>query len=542
MKTTQQGIRQHYEVLIIGSGIAGLTYALNLSELAPNTKIALVTKMELSASNSWYAQGGLAAAPDESIALSSHIQDTLASGDGLCNSMAVNTIINAGPEAIAALIKYGVKFDQNAHNLPDLVKEGGHTERRIYHYGDTTGAEIIRALTHAVKQLPNITILEFHTAVNLITSPQLAIPHFKPDVLGAYVLENKTGLIHNLLSKVVILATGGAGKVYRYTSNPDTATGDGIAMAYRAGAHVSNMEFYQFHPTLLYHPTQRNFLISEALRGEGAYLRSPRNNERFMEHYAPEKMELATRDVVARAIFNEIENDEFNFVYLDIRHKSREFLQQHFPNIYQTLMKLGIDMHTEMIPVVPGAHYLSGGVLADVEGHTDLSRLYAIGETACTGFHGANRLASNSLLEGVVMGKLAAQASLKDLEKPLPNYSAVKLWDSPSTVNTRRASQINAHWRGLRGEMTSYAGIVRTHAGLKDLLQLVRLRKAIVEEYYWQHVVTQDLIELRNIILVAELIVESALNRKESRGGHYREDYPQHAVEPRESMLLAGKS
>lgn len=540
--TTQQGTRYHYDAIIVGGGIAGLSYALRLSELKPSCRIALVTKMALVESNSVYAQGGVAASDNESTTFAAHIHDTLAAGGGLCNTAAVEEIVTTGPSMIAALVKYGVNFDQNHNNTPDLMREGGHSERRIYHYADTTGAEIIRALSAAISKLTNITVLENNTAVNLITSPQQHSPNVRPEVLGSYVLDNKTGLIHTLLSKVTVLATGGAGKVYRYTSNPGVATGDGIAMAYRLGARVGNMEFYQFHPTLLYHAKVHNFLISEVLRGEGAYLRLPRNGERFMQRYAPEKMELATRDVVARAIFTEIENGAENYLYLDIRHKSREFLQQRFPNIYDTLLELGIDMSKDMIPIVPGAHYLCGGVLTDVSGTTDLARLYAIGETAFTGLHGANRLASNSLLEGAVMGKKAAEASVVWVAGDTPNYAAVQAWTSPSLVDKRRAGQINAHWRGLRGEMSSYAGIVRTQAGLTDLLNLIRVRKTSIEEYYWQHLITADLIELRNIILVAELISTAALKRRESRGGHYREDYPRPVAEKVETIAQIGNN
>jgi len=335
----------------------------------------------------------------------------------------------------------------------------------------------------------------------------------------------------------VVLATGGAGKVYRYTSNPSVATGDGVAMAYRAGARVGGLEFYQFHPTLLYHPKINNFLISEALRGEGAYLRLPDTGERFMQRYAPEKMELATRDVVARAIFCEIEQSHHDYVCLDIRHKDPEFLKERFPMIYRTLLDVGIDISRDQIPVVPAAHYMGGGILSDIHGTTDLKRLFAIGETAYTGLHGANRLASNSLLEGVVMGRHAAQNCCPALESPTQLTKIVKEWDSAGVVDLRRASQLNVHWRGLRGEMSSYAGIIRTEAGLRDQLNLVLARRAMIEDYYWKYSITRDLIELRNIILIAELIVRSALNRRESRGGHYREDFASKSQDIPETVL-----
>jgi L-aspartate oxidase len=344
-------------------------------------------------------------------------------------------------------------------------------------------------------------------------------------VIGVYVFSEQSGLIHTFLANAIVLATGGAGKVYRYTSNPHVATGDGVAMAYRAGARVGGLEFYQFHPTLLYHSKVNDFLISEALRGEGAYLRLPGTGERFMKRYAPKEMELATRDVVARAIFCEIEQGVDDYVHLDIRHKDKDFLQARFPMIYRTLLAIGLDLSRDLIPVVPAAHYMGGGIITDCYGQTDLKRLYAIGETACTGLHGANRLASNSLLEGVVMGRNTAPASLPMIKTSVGLSHPIRDWDSTSVVDLRRASQINVHWRGLRGEMSSYAGIIRTEAGLCDQLNLILARRQMIEDYYWKYTITRDLIELRNIILIAELIVRSALNRRESRGGHYREDF-----------------
>jgi len=532
---SQRGEQFNFDVIVVGSGIAGLTYVLQLLKLNPALKIALVTKKSLQDSSTFYAQGGIATTNEEQ-AVALHVADTLAAGDGLCNLEAVKTIVEHGKVSIAQLIAQGVNFDRQDQDY-HLVQEGGHSERRIYHVGDHTGAAVSTVLTAAVKQKKQVTFFEDHIVVNLITQNFTHKPASLPEVVGAYVLNEKTGKIDTFLANAVVLATGGAGKVFRYTTNPDVATGDGIAMAYRAGARVGGMEFYQFHPTLLYHPTLNNFLITEALRGEGAYLRHAVTHERFMQRYAPEKLELATRDIVARAIFTEIEHSDKNFVYLDVRHKPREFLQQRFPTIFETLLKLGIDMSRDLIPVVPAAHYLCGGVLADCSGHTDLTRLYAIGETAFTGLHGANRLASNSLLEGMVMGQLTAQASLSCLKTPVELRSEVKGWDSHSVIDKRRASQIHAHWRSLRGEMTSYAGIVRTEAGLHDLLKLIQIRRELIENYYWKHSITRDLIELRNITLVAELIVRSALHRKESRGTHFREDFPHHAAVAQESVL-----
>lgn len=524
---SQQGQTYQSDVLVIGSGIAALIYVLELLHIRPNCQINLITKKELNACNSSYAQGGIAAALDEKKSIEDHIADTLAAGDGLSNPQAVEQIISYGSAAIKLLTKYNVAFDRSDSNY-DLTTEGGHGERRVYHVGDHTGASIIDALIQQITQSAQVKVFEYHTAVNLIT--------YNKEVLGAYVLDEQQHKIHDFLANVVVLATGGAGKVYRYSSNLEVSTGDGVAMAYRIGARVSNLEFYQFHPTLLYNHQLNNFLISESLRGEGAYLLNSDTQERFMYKYAPQQMELATRDIVARAIFNEIEQSTQKYVYLDVRHKSQEFLQNRFPYIFENLFSVGINMSQDLIPVVPAAHYLCGGILTDIRGRTDIQRLYAIGETACTGLHGANRLASNSLLEGVVMGHCAATDSVQWIDKPIKNVE-VEGWCSECVTNTRRASQINAHWHGLRGEMTAYAGIVRTEDGLQDLLKLILTRHEMVEAYYWKHEVTRDLIELRNILLVAELIVRSALKRKESRGGHYREDFPGKLVEAQSSVL-----
>lgn len=527
--TSQRGNSEFFEVLLIGSGIAGLTFCLELSRIRPKTRIALISKNKIQESNSYYAQGGIAAVISEGAGedtLQQHVQDTLMAGDGLVNPQAIQKILPQGEHYIHSLEDYGVLFDKNSQGHFKLSREGGHSQRRIFHQGDQTGKAVIEALIARVKECANVTLFESHTAVSLLTRNKHHQPKYYGEVTGAYVLDETTHLVHDFIAQVTVLATGGAGKTYRYTTNPDVATGDGIAMAYRAGARVGNMEFYQFHPTLLYSREHRNFLISEAVRGEGAYLRAPDTHERFMQHYAPDQMELATRDVVARAIFNEIEKSDYDYVYLDATQHSKNFLVQHFPNIYQVLNKIGIDMAQDWIPVVPAAHYLCGGVLTNPQGQTDIQRLYAIGETAFTGFHGANRLASNSLLEAGVMAQFAAQDCLSWLDKSMSSLPKNTAWNSQGVTDLRRASQINAHWRGLRGEMTSYAGIVRTEAGLKDLLELILTRRQMIDDYYWTHAITRDLIELRNIILVAELIVRSALKRRESRGGHYREDYP----------------
>jgi L-aspartate oxidase len=529
---SQRGKRYNFDVLVIGSGIAGLCYCLELSKLKPNCKIALITKKELVDSNSNEAQGGIAAATEKYDTIEQHIKDTIKAGDGLANPKVVKKILNYGPSAIQTLINFGVNFSKKK-----LAQEGGHSQRRVYHIEDHTGQEIISALIKKVKKTKQIKIFNYHTAINLITKGEEHIPGNNPEVIGAYVLDEKQNLIHTFSANAIVLATGGAGKVYRYTSNPQTATGDGIAMAYRAGARVGNLEFYQFHPTLLYDREFNSFLISETVRGEGAHLLNPNTLKRFMRKYDSKKMELATRDIIAKAIFNEIEHTEQNYVFLDIRHKTKTFLKKRFPMIFNALYDHGIDMSKDLIPIVPAAHYLCGGILTDVAGHTDIKRLYAIGETAFTGLHGANRLASNSLLEGVVMAHYAAEDSIKWLNQPDKYAHVIKNWDSKSVTDSRRASQLNSHWRGLRGEMSSYAGIIRTQHGLEDLLKLIQTRKEMIEECYWKYTITRDLIELRNIVLVAELIVKAALKRKESRGGHYREDYPQKFRKSHESIL-----
>ncbi|KTC66022.1 L-aspartate oxidase (plasmid) [Legionella adelaidensis] len=524
--STQTGNTYEYDVLVIGSGLAGLHFCLQLIQKEPKIKIALICKVEALECNSRYAQGGIAASylPEDSI--ESHIKDTLRAGDGLCFKPAVKAIINKAPEVIKQLEGYSVQFNRSKEGNYALAKEGGHSHRRIFNCGDKTGLNTIEALLHLVRLQPSIHLFEHHVAINLITHYHPHNTRDQGEVLGAYILDCKNDLIHAFAANSVVLATGGAGKTYRYTTNPMVATGDGVAMAYRAGARVGNMEFYQFHPTLLYHHEVNNFLISEAVRGEGGLLKTADTYERFMHKYAPEQMELATRDVVARAIFNEIEHGDKSFVYLDITHQSKTFLKKRFPHIYETLLSIGIDISQDMIPVVPAAHYQCGGVLTNLHGQTDLRRLYAIGEVAFTGLHGANRLASNSLLEAVVMAGNAAESCIKDIKSPSKFFSSITSWSSPGEVNERRASQINAQWRSVRGEMTSYAGIIRTEAGLQDLLQLIRYRNKIIEEYYWKHRITRDFVELRNIILNAELIVRSALSRRESRGGHFREDFP----------------
>lgn len=537
-----QGKTFEFDVLVLGSGLSGLHYCLQLLELNPRLNIALISKAALDECNSRYAQGGIAAVTLKEDSYGAHIEDTLQAGDGLCYPPAVENIIQQGPETIEQLKHYQVPFSKTSDTDYKLAKEGGHAHRRIFNCKDQTGYTIIQTLLALAKQKPQIHFFENHMAVNLITHYHPHNINNQGEVLGAYILDCENNHIHTFVANCVVLATGGAGKTYRYTTNPEIATGDGVAMAYRAGARVGNMEFYQFHPTLLHHHSLNNFLISEAVRGEGGFLKNPDTGERFMSAYAKDAMELATRDVVARAIFNEIENTQFGYVHLDITHKSRTFLKQHFPQIFNTLLSVGIDMSQDMIPVVPAAHYQCGGVLTDLTGKTDLNRLYAIGEVGFTGLHGANRLASNSLLETMAMANNAARHSLEVLTQPSKMKDSISNWNAPGEVNSRRASQINAHWRGLRGEMTSYAGIVRTEAGLVDVLQLIKDRHKIIEEYYWKHSLTRDFIELRNIVLIAELIVRAALARRESRGGHYREDFPQKNPKALESIARLNAS
>ncbi|MEM7262680.1 MAG: L-aspartate oxidase, partial [Planctomycetota bacterium] len=518
-----------------GSGIAGLSFVLDLLERRPGLSVLLVSKDKLGEGNSRYAQGGIASVALADDSIDSHVEDTLEAGDGLCLESVVRKILEEAPRCMARLIERGVEFDRQPDASYDLALEGGHSHRRIHHSGDRTGEAIIDTLLARVRQRDEVRILDQHTAVGLIRRTGRHAPGSASEVRGAHLLEGNSGPIHSITARMTVLATGGAGKVYRYTSNSELSTGDGVAMCYRAGARVGNLEFYQFHPTLLYHPEVNNFLITEAIRGEGAYLCLP-DGERFMARHQPEKMELATRDKVVRAIFTEMERGTYDHVCLDVRHLDPAKLKAHFPLIGSTLSQLGIDVGRQMIPTVPAAHYMCGGVLTDAAGRTDLDRLFVIGESAFTGLHGANRLASNSLIEGVVMASLASTACDEWLDQP-PSETKATPWDSPSHIDDRRGSQLNAHWRGLRNEMTSFAGIVRTEAGLRDLLTIIGARREMIEEYYWTHWMTRDLVELRDIALVAELIARSALHRRESRGGHFREDYPLPVPDTQDTIL-----
>ncbi len=517
------------DFLIIGSGIAGLSLAV---KLAPLGHVTVVTKKSRSDTATNLAQGGVACVfgPDDNFDL--HRQDTLFAGDGLSHEDIVDMIVRQGPDRIRELIDLGVPFNRDPEDPErlDLGKEGEHSRRRIVHAEDFTGQAIQKVLGDKVSQLSSVEVLEDHIAVDLITESK--IKGHLPDItardrcLGAYILDVGTGVIHTFLAPITVLATGGAGKVYLYTSNPDVATGAGIAMAYRAGARVANLEFVQFHPTCLYHLEAKNFLISEALRGEGARLLDSEFRP-FMEKYDPERKELAGRDIVARAIDTELKNSGKECVYLDISHRPADFIQRRFPNIYRTCLQYGIDITSEPIPVVPAAHYMCGGVVTNRYGETDLEGLFAVGETACTGLHGANRLASNSLLEGLVM---AHQVSLRARETfpELRSRGSIHVppWDIGGAVDMKEAILISHNWDVIRRLMWNYVGIVRStkRLGLARERLLPILNE--IQRHYWDYKLTRDFIELRNLAQVAELIVMAASQRKESRGGHFTLDYP----------------
>jgi L-aspartate oxidase len=528
------------DFLVIGSGIAGLSFAL---EAADHGEVLIVTKRSRDESNTKYAQGGIAAVLDEEDSFEAHVRDTMVAGAGLNHPRAVELTIKDAPARIAMLREVGARFDlasagvhadESSPNLSasriagsdlDLHLEGGHSARRIVHAGDMTGREVQRALLEAVAAKKNVRFLENHMAVDLITLAKYGGPEV---CAGAYVLDvNHDGLgygkVITILARATVLATGGAGKVYLYTTNPDVATGDGIAMAFRAGAEVANMEFYQFHPTCLYHPQAKDFLISEALRGEGAILRRL-DGTPFMKEYDP-RAELAPRDIVARAIDHEMKRSGAEHVLLDITHKDPTFIKEHFPGIYAQCMRFGIDITREPVPVVPAAHYLCGGITTDLDGRTTIPGLWAIGECAHTGLHGANRLASNSLLEGMVFAHRAAMALAKvDRSKPWPN---VPEWDVGEAVPSDEAVVITQNWDELRRLMWNYVGIVRSDKRLRRAARRIALLQEEIAEYYWKYFVTRDLLELRNIATVAQLIVECASARRESRGLHFTIDHPE---------------
>ncbi len=529
--------QQQCDVLVVGSGAAGLSLALRIANKA---KVIVLSKSLSREGATFYAQGGIAAVFDESDTIESHVDDTLIAGAGLCEKDKVQFIAENARECVQWLIDGGVPFDQEETDEESdepryhLTREGGHSHRRILHAADATGMAMQTSLQENVLNHPNITVLERHNAVDLITEDKIKEGGNDKKVVGAYIWNRDSEHVETVAAKFVVLATGGASKVYQYTSNPDVSSGDGIAMAWRAGCRVANLEFNQFHPTCLYHPEARNFLLTEALRGEGAYLRRP-DGTRFMPDF-DEREELAPRDIVARAIDFEMKRLGADCMYLDITHKSPEFIMKHFPTIYMRLQDLGLDMTKEQIPIVPAAHYTCGGVMVNTKGETDVERLYAIGEVSYTGLHGANRMASNSLLECVVYAWAAAKSIMQEIDAAdmpgeLPN------WDESQVCNSDEEVVLQHNWHELRLFMWDYMGIVRTDKRLERALRRIQLLQQEVHDYYSNFRVSNNLLELRNLLQVAELMVKSAMERKESRGLHYTLDYPDTLPEAKPTIL-----
>jgi len=518
-----------FDVIVIGSGLAGQTLALRLAD---THRVAMVTKRLIDDTATNYAQGGIAAVLDGTDSVESHIQDTFVAGAGLCDPVATRFVVEHGRTAIDWLIEQGVPFTRDAGGY-HLTREGGHSTRRVIHVADATGASVQQTLSKKVRQHPNITVLERHIAIDLITGSKLGLKTQR--CWGAYVLDLDNEHVLTLSAPNTVIASGGAGKSYLFTSNPDTATGDGIAMAWRAGCRVANMEFIQFHPTCLYHPRAKSFLITEAMRGEGGVLRLPEahGGTRFMTDHDP-RLELAPRDIVARAIDYEMKKRGLDCVFLDMTHKGEPFLREHFPNIHARCLELGIDIANEPIPVVPAAHYTCGGIVVDLDARTDVPGLYALGEASCTGLHGANRLASNSLLECLVYGEAAAH----DIRNQKPHKSPkLPHWDESRVTDADEEIVISHNWDELRRFMWDYVGIVRTTKRLERAKHRIRLLEKEIDEFYASFRVSNNLIELRNLVLTAHLIVECALRRKESRGLHYSRDYPDLQPRARNTVL-----
>ncbi len=523
-----------HDVLIIGSGAAGLSLALRLP---PTASVAVIAKRELGEGNTFYAQGGISVVLDERDSIESHVQDTLRTGAGLCDESIVRLVVERGPDSIRWLVDQGVLFTRNTLDPTaggyHLTQEGGHSHRRVIHAADATGRAVETTLEARARSRPNLSLFENHIAIDLVTGSKLRLSDNR--CLGAYVLRKDTGHVETFLAKVVVLATGGANKVYLYTTNPDVSTGDGIAMAWRAGCRVANMEFIQFHPTCLYHPQVKTFLITEALRGEGAYLLLP-DGSRFM-HRFHERAELAPRDVVARAIDHEMKRLGADCLYLDISHKPAQFVEEHFPTIYRRCLELGIDITRQPIPVVPAAHYTCGGVIVDQWARSDTPGLYAVGETAYTGLHGANRMASNSLLECLVFAEMAAD----DISQALPLIPPpppVPAWDESRVTDSDEEVVVSHNWDELRRFMWDYVGIVRTNKRLQRAKRRVDLLRQEIIEYYSNFRVSNDLLELRNLVEVANLIIRSARRRRESRGLHYTLDFPRSDWRQQEPTIL----
>ncbi|NMG47002.1 L-aspartate oxidase [Azoarcus communis] len=522
-------MHKQYDVLILGSGTAGQSLALRLAD---RQRVAIVTKRSLADSASAWAQGGIAAVLDNTDSIEAHIQDTFTAGAGLCDAQATRFVVEHGREAIEWLINRGVPFtreDESALGY-HLTREGGHSHRRIIHAADATGAAVQATLSEEVLAHPNIDIFEHHIGVDLILGDKIGQPG--RGCLGAYVLDIRGDQVLTFGAHNTVIAAGGTGKVYLYTTNPDVATGDGVAMAWRAGCRVRNMEFIQFHPTCLYHPQAKSFLISEAVRGEGGLLRLP-DGTRFMPEHDPRE-ELAPRDIVARAIDFEMKKRGIDCVYLDISHKPADWLRGHFPNIHARCLELGIDITREPIPVVPAAHYSCGGIVTDLSARTDVPGLYAVGESAGTGLHGANRLASNSLLECLVFGESAARDILAKPQQTMPELPA---WDESRVTDADEEVVISHNWAELRRAMWDYVGIVRTTKRLQRAQHRIRLLASEINEFYSNFRVSNDLIELRNLVVTADLIVRCALKRKESRGLHHSRDYPDTLPKARDTVL-----